>query len=312
MAYRRKKKRALFEDDDRRTKRHEEMALWFTDNENVKNFLKLILNEEALSFKTTIERPIFSKSNYLYGFADVIIEYKTPAREHQVALIELKTYSPDFGQTLRQIKTYQKFIEDVKHTVLIDYKIDDSIYEAPGIIRKPPEIDKEKRDDKYEIPLKKFFGSQGIIVKSFEGLKNDIKSAEDDDYNPPEGIRFAIIEGLNYDIEDKSFFIDFSIYTVKSKTYPGTFKCYWGPNFFDRPNVLLNILKKLDFDVKLNEIESKDKDSADYPNFPGGVFIEKACYIELTYKVNKYWAYLTPFINAIYYNDKRILLNWYV
>lgn len=146
--------KGMFKDPDKFTKAHQQMSLWFTDQDNAYNFVRYFCLEEPEGLEVEIEVPVMTEKKFLYGYADVVI--KLP---HTNILVELKSSISDYGATLRQLKTYQQFIPNVSKTVLVIQG-----YKGPT---------GEDYGD-----LHQFFGSQGIAVTPLSWVEGTVRERD--------------------------------------------------------------------------------------------------------------------------------------
>lgn len=159
-----------FKDPDRSTKEHQDMSMWFTDHENLRNYIRLFLCDIAIDPKATLEVAVSSQSGFLYGYADVLITYRTDQSKNENVLVEVKSFLSDFGETLRQIRTYQEYLRNITKTCLIHAGLDEPIEEQAV----------------------KYFGSQGIYIASLSGVIEDIATHRSEKcFHVPAGKRDA-------------------------------------------------------------------------------------------------------------------------
>lgn len=150
------KRRGHLDDDDKFTQRHEELCRWFASRkEHAEKFARCFLFDSPTRIEVELEEPVYAANKFLYGYADVLLNYETDQQKKEKVLIEVKSSISDLGNALRQIKTYRTNLPDVTKTVLL--------YEqCPK--RNPHEV-------------MSFFGSQRIYVIA----ANDVFEAFDPD-----------------------------------------------------------------------------------------------------------------------------------
>lgn len=117
--------KGYLKDADKFTQEHQQMSMWFTVQKNARDFVRMFLCDLPLDLTTTLEVPVKSSTGFLYGYADVVMSYRTDQFSVENVLIELKSSLTDFGAVLRQIRTYQEYLRNVTKTCLIHSGLDD-------------------------------------------------------------------------------------------------------------------------------------------------------------------------------------------
>jgi hypothetical protein len=149
--------KGLFQDLDKYTQAHQALALWFVPEENIKGFLRYALGHAPANIRAEFEVPVTDKKGFIYGFADVVIYFQTVEGRQEAILIELKSSFSDFGEVLRQIKTYQEFLSRRPIKTYL-------IHPSPT----QPLCAREARS---------YFKSQGVMLLSMPELEGGIKEA---------------------------------------------------------------------------------------------------------------------------------------
>lgn len=105
-----------FNDPDLKTPKHDEMCLWFAQNN--KKILKEILTINKTTHSVLLwEQPIMSRG-YIIGFADFICylyeKSEDVGKTHPIKkiVVEIKPEIKSIGETFRQINAYKPYIED--------------------------------------------------------------------------------------------------------------------------------------------------------------------------------------------------------
>lgn len=108
------------EDGDLSTPQHDELILQLLYKQNAKKlmyicypyvFLEYDSYDEIEDSRITVgsEVPICIKNDFIIGYIDIVISYSMPDRLPINLCIEVKPKIKSFGNTLRQLKTYQTY-----------------------------------------------------------------------------------------------------------------------------------------------------------------------------------------------------------
>lgn len=179
-----KKAKGHFNDIDKFSEKHQKIINWFLNESNRWHFVRFFMHDIPISnIKILLEEPVKSKTDYLLGYIDIILSYNTDYNEHQNILIEAKSSFSDYGEVLRQIKTYREYRNDITKLCLITDKF--------------ASVDWENDEEfNYYIECEKFFQSQGIYFINFneldfeiDFLKEPLKFKEYHRYTIPHGRR---------------------------------------------------------------------------------------------------------------------------
>ncbi len=176
--------KGLFQDEDRFSPAHQEMAAWFAQNAHT--FVRRFLCDMPKELTTSLEVPVRSANGFLYGFADVVIDYETDQGAERSILIELKSRFRDFGRVLRQLNTYRAYLPNVTSVCFIH---DDEWWDGRNACLDP------KAEEWDWVKLERygqvhgFFGSQGIYVVEYAKLREGFFGH----YEVPSGRREAVL-----------------------------------------------------------------------------------------------------------------------
>lgn len=113
------------EDGELSTPQHDELILQLLTKKNAEKLFKHCYPYyKDVDFEDEIhiacEVPITSDSNFIIGYLDLLMWWRTPHRGEEITLIiEVKPKVKSFGDTLRQIKTYMYYCM-FKHPI-VDY-----------------------------------------------------------------------------------------------------------------------------------------------------------------------------------------------
>lgn len=246
--------KGYLKDPDRSTARHQEICLWFTEQKNAENFVRLFLGDLAFDLKTKLETPVRSKSGFLYGYADICISYRTDQSEQEHVLVEVKTSLTDFGAVLRQVRTYQEYLSGITKTCLVHCGLDEDIEEKAT----------------------QYFVSQDIYVTSLQSIREEIEIAlTEEPIKIPAGKREAqlcgvhCISGKSGDYWDLSFLVHYHD-TFLGREISDVLST---GNYFDHKAVFWEIIRK--FGLHMNR---------EHPATIWEGEINIPCYVEVTYK----------------------------
>jgi hypothetical protein len=117
----------LWDLDDKqlKTPEHDALVLWLLDKTNVGKIIHFPDTMQFyrddysfVDFEIKSEIPLKSNTNFIGGYADIILfalyeDSEGYQRQYNV-LIEIKPYIGSFGEVLRQIKSYENFVETTK------------------------------------------------------------------------------------------------------------------------------------------------------------------------------------------------------
>lgn len=102
------------DDETLKTPKHDEMVLWLLDESNI---VSIFPELAALEFKILSEEPLTAENGFLVGYIDIVIEIPiyidTEYTRYNYKYIEIKPTIPSFGTTLRQLKTYSHYLNNV-------------------------------------------------------------------------------------------------------------------------------------------------------------------------------------------------------
>jgi len=113
------REKGLFKDDDRFSATHDAMSDWFANRANQFGFLRYVMCSQPTHWKGELERPIVSKTGFLYGFADLVITFDDHFGSTRTILAEFKSTIRDKPSILRQINAYQSQLPMVDYRVLV-------------------------------------------------------------------------------------------------------------------------------------------------------------------------------------------------
>ena len=124
-----------FKDPDLTTPEHDKIILWLYNKNNILTMIKkiykspTILDEDKI-YDIKSEYPVVSNyNNFIIGFIDVVI-----FTSEDNFYVEVKPKITSFGETLRQINTYRKYL-GFQNYIIITTKTDFKEYfEKNGIL----------------------------------------------------------------------------------------------------------------------------------------------------------------------------------
>lgn len=181
------KDKGMFKDDDRFTKEHERICSWFLDEENTRLFVLYDVHEcPSGRVKAILEQPVRSPTGFLYGFADVVLQFRNDQGHERTVLVEAKSAILDLGSVLRQIRTYQEYLPGITSTYLIHSVADEA------------EVDK----------VADFFGSQDICVLPFSWIEHH---PDDEEPGLVNGRRDASCCGIYFRPQRDVLWVDFVV-----------------------------------------------------------------------------------------------------
>lgn len=268
------KEKGYFKDIDKNTQEHQEMCIWFTDRQNVENFVWICLHDAVVDLKITLEKPVKSKTGFLYGFADVHLSYENDQGKQEGVLIEVKSSLSDFGATLRQIRTYQEYLGNITKTCLVSSDLEND--------------DHEKTE--------KFFWNQAIYYTTFETIKTEIEEALDNKIiRVPAGEkRSAELLGVWFSKENWSLIFDLR-YNKKYKGCEAGSLVHSG-NYRDHQEEFWALADNLGL-----EIDKKNPTTI----HEGRISIP--CLVDLSYHLGEF--YLEEVVEKMYINEQAIELR---
>jgi len=134
------KKKGLFKSEN--TKLHNKIVHSLKDIYYLSSYLSPLV--VLPNYDIEIEKPVYSKTGFLFGFADAVIDCVTlfsggSAEANDVIfegakfkpqvetwMIEVKTYIPDINDLIRQVKIYRDNLQGIDKTFVIylDHKTD--------------------------------------------------------------------------------------------------------------------------------------------------------------------------------------------
>ena len=133
------KTKGMFQDPDRFTQRHNEIVNLLRKHEYLYEFTSEYGDSITPGYKIEIEKPVYAKNGFLYGFADAVVKgtnlfpdgdweqcliidgRKDFNPQQEKWLIEVKSSFKDVNEVLRQIKIYRDSIEGIDKTFLLYY-----------------------------------------------------------------------------------------------------------------------------------------------------------------------------------------------
>jgi hypothetical protein len=262
-----KSEKGLFKDEDKYAKIHQDICSWFI-SDNAWNFVRFYLNDFAEDLEVKLETPVRSSSGFLYGFADVLLLYRTDQGHKHRVLIEAKSSISDFGAVLRQIRTYQEYLGDITKTCLIH--ADERWYWC--------------NDD--DNSLGKYFGSQGIYKESFDSMSDYSSSRLDKlpldeiqgyiGLNIPSGRHNASLCGLWIDDKREMWALKFLLEYCDKKFNKRLVAQYDSKTYFHRKDEFWKILNR--FEIKFDK---------DIPSSISVGSIDIPCSVEVAYPPDK-------------------------
>lgn len=265
------KEKGYLKDADRFTTQHQEMCLWFTEDKNAKDFVRIFLGDLVFDLKTKLEIPVKSKSGFLYGYADVCLSYQTDQSKQENVLIEVKSSFTDFGEVLRQIRTYQEYLGNITKTCLIHSGLDD---------------EQDKKATQY-------FVSQGIYIVSLGGVKEEIKIAlTEDKIKVPAGKRSAELCSVWFSSERKHW--DLSLLVEYDDKYLGrkTSDLLDTGNYFEHKEKFWEILDKFGLNINIENPATIPHGEISFP-----------CSVDISYRPDKL-GYPEAVIERVYINGE--------
>lgn len=255
-------KKGHFDDPDRYTKQHQNICNWFVENNSdAKLFIRLFLFDNLAEPKVEIDEPIITKTGYLLGYPDILISYQNDQSRQEKVLIEVKTSLADFGEALRQVKTYRTYLGNITKTCLIHAVLDE---------------DKTQK-------LKSFFGSQGIFVFSWQEIFGLITpECQDCGYlnylaesKVPAGKRDATFEGISEGNEN--CFLHFWVAARDEVFCANSGNLFATKNFASRKSEAVQIQRALNCKLSHRQCLMSNEEQ-----------IRRECLIELSYQPNRY------------------------
>jgi hypothetical protein len=268
--------KGFIKDDDRFTKRHQDMCLWFANEKNVRDFIRFLLVDVAVGPNFTLEKPVVTSKEFLFGYADVFLSYTTDQSRNENVLIEVKSSLSDYGAVLRQIRTYQQYLANITKTILV--------YDN---------FKSEEEEDK----ATKFFVSQKIYFVSLKGIIEHIDCCKNEESVPniiPAGKRGAELCAVSF--SDR--FWDFDFLVSYDDKYLGRkmTDLIASENFVDYKDSFLRIVKQVGIDIDIDKPVSLNL---------GDIAID--CFVDLAYRVDEI-GYPRSVILGVYINDNYIEL----
>ena len=147
--------KGLFKDPDKYLPRHQEICEWFLNKKHAEWFIRFEMHDEPIQLQVQFEEPVKSKTDFLYGFCDVVLNYRTTADKQERVIIDAKASSRDRAAVMRQVKTYRDYLPGASRI---------------GIIHGA-----KLNFDEYRT-LSELFESQGFYFSHFDDLKREFKT----------------------------------------------------------------------------------------------------------------------------------------
>lgn len=165
--------KGLFKDIEKYSKLHNEVTEYFANRDNVFNFLWGIAHIACKTFKIELEYPVRAKNEFLYGFADCIIDVIDDSDNHFKILLEFKSSLKDYPETLRQMNIYRTTLKNIDYAFLIVNMGKWFLWNY------------EQQDDELNEKYDKIYHTlyeQNIILIDFHCIEDEIKGLYYNDY----------------------------------------------------------------------------------------------------------------------------------